>query len=543
MEAIYVVSVEESRELEDQAVRGGTSIRTLMEEAGRAVARAVANQMGFPNGARVLVLVGPGNNGGDGLVAACELARSGYAVHLYLWKRSWGPEEEGLFPGGRDAATIVQADDDPQRTVLANTAEAASAIVDALLGVGLNRPLEGDIVDIIATIQPHWAKTVAVDVPTGTGPDDGEIYGTAVRAALTVTMGYCKWCHFVFPAAGMRGRLLVADIGLPRPPENTAQVLTPELVAGWLPPRPQDAHKGTFGRAMVVGGSYRFPGAPMLAAHAALRAGAGLVCVAMPRSAYNVNAGRLPEAIYLPLPEMEMVVSSRAAHVLLDEVQRYTGLLLGPGLTTEVEAPQFVREVLGIHGGGEKPPIGFAPPPARREDRTAKLPATVLDADGLNCVAGLGDWWTYLPERCVLTPHPGELSRLTGLETREIQRRRPFLAREISAQWRAVLILKGAYTLVADPSGRLAVNTYANPALATAGSGDVLAGLVVGFLAQGIDPFRAATVATFVHAEAAERLANARGNRGILAGDLAGMIPEVLRDIEAGRVAPKVERI
>jgi NAD(P)H-hydrate epimerase len=235
-----------------------------------------------------------------------------------------------------------------------------------------------------------------------------------------------------------------------------------------------------------------------------------------------------------------MVISSRAARLLLEELDGYASLLLGPGLTTEVEAPAFVLEVLGMPGEAEKPPMGFAAPSVKGSVARTKLPATVLDADGLNAVAGHEGWWRYLPESAVLTPHPGELSRLTGLKAVEIQRRRPFLARELAAKWNAVVIMKGAYTLVSDVSGYLVVNPYALAALATAGSGDVLAGLVAGFLAQGMGPLQAGATAAFVHAEAAERLSAVRGNRGILAGDLLGVIPEVLRDLATGHVVAKV---
>ncbi len=540
MSSVFVVSVDETRRLEAEAVQSGTSLRELMERAGRAVAEAAVREFALSRGASVLVLVGPGNNGGDGLVAGRELARLGFKVALYLWKRPWGPDEEDLFPGGQRIAEVAQAKEDPARDWLVRSAESAMVIVDALLGVGLNRPLEGDIVDIISSLARYWEKVLAIDVPTGIGPDDGAIYGTAVRAAVTVTMGHCKWCHFLFPAAAMRGRLVVADIGLPSPPAGTGSVLAPDIIRSWLPERPADAHKGTFGKVLVVGGSYRYLGAPMLAAEAAMRGGAGLVCVAMPRSAYSANAGRTREVTYLPLPEMEMVVSKAAARVVLEEVASYSAVLLGPGLTTEVEAPSFVRDVLSLTGRAEKPPLGFAPTPRGQPDKKGQLPPTVLDADGLNAVAGLDRWWESLPQKCVITPHVGELARLTGLETSAVVRQRITLAQRLAREWGLTMILKGAYTLVSDDTGRLAVNPYANPVLATAGSGDVLAGLVAGFLAQRMEPFEAAAASVFIHSEAAERFAASVGDRGMLAGDLLALIPEVVRDIVADRVPSKI---
>jgi ADP-dependent NAD(P)H-hydrate dehydratase / NAD(P)H-hydrate epimerase len=392
------------------------------------------------------------------------------------------------------------------------------------------------------SLRSPGATVVAVDCPSGLNCDTGTIDPAAIQANLTVTFAYPKVGHLRFPGAAAVGRLLVADIGIDPAlaEEFPLELLTGELVARLLPRRPLDAHKGTFGKAMIVAGSVHYTGAAYLCAAAAARVGAGLVTAAVPRPLHPILASRLTEATWLLLPHDLGVVSADAVRVVKDGLAGYAAWLVGPGLTSEKEAVQFVHELLRpasarpaasslgfLTTEAEKPVLaqkpGFSPPPL------------VLDADGLNALAQDDSWPNWLEGTpVVLTPHAGEMARLLHLTPEDVQARRWEHAIAAAQAWKQVVVLKGAYTAIASPEGRLAVSPFANPLLATAGSGDVLAGLIVGLLAQGLAPAQAAMAGVYLHGLVAEGLREEIGDAGVLAGDLLPEIPKTLRSL--GRV-------
>jgi NAD(P)H-hydrate epimerase len=338
-----------------------------------------------------------------------------------------------------------------------------------------------------------------------------------VAADLTITLGYPKHGLYLFPGAGMLGQLVVADIGIP--PELskhiTTEVITREQVRAVLPRRPLDANKGTFGRVLVCGGSVNYIGAMYLACEAALRMGAGLVTLATPISLQPILASKLTEATYAPLPESDLgVVAAEAAEALRPFLASADVLLLGCGLGQSAAASSFVESlVLG--------PV--------------KLPPLVLDADALNLLAQIPHWWQRLPGDAILTPHPGEMSRLTGLSVAEIQSKRLSVARDLAVSWQKTIVLKGACTVVASPDGEASLNPTINPGLASGGTGDVLAGAIAGLVAQGLSLRDAAVAGVFLHSQAGEMARRAMGNAGMLASDLLPLLPVAIRNTrEAG---------
>ena len=374
---------------------------------------------------------------------------------------------------------------------------------------------------------------VAVDVPTGLNSDTGALDPATLPADVTVTLAAVKRGHILPPGAAAVGKLVIGDIDVPDDlyADVKSEMATPAQVAGLLPARPVDAHKGTFGRALVVAGSVNYTGAAYLAATSAIRVGTGLVTLALPQAIHPAVAARLAEATYLLLPHDLGVLAPGAARVLNDKVEGYHALLIGPGLGQEKPTGEFLDLWLGGQEAANQQRVGFlhiADEETEESTRIA-LPPLVVDADGLNLLAKVNNWWQRLPERTILTPHPGEMARLMGCETQKVVADRLGCAVEMAAKWGHVVVLKGAYTLVVDPDGRMVALPFANPALATAGSGDVLAGAIVGMLAQGLTPFEAALVGAYLHGLAGELARDDIGQVGVAAGDLPGLLPTAIR--------------
>ncbi|MDW7991252.1 MAG: NAD(P)H-hydrate dehydratase [Anaerolineae bacterium] len=548
-----VVTVAQMRAIEATSDAAGHTYEMMMERAGYAVARALMARQNVEK-KRILVLVGPGNNGGDGLVAARYLARAGADVVCYLAR----PRDPQVDPNYRalqeQGIPSLLVDEDPGNARLRKLASMADVVIDALLGTGAAPPLKGAIAQILQIVGevirertrspvPDLARVggipdppvqrrplvVAVDGPSGMDFDTGALDDLSLQADLTVTFAYPKQGHFRFPAAAAVGELLVADIGTD--PTLAAdvdlEVVTPEMVRDWLPPRPLDAHKGTFGRALIVAGSANYTGAARLAGAAAVRAGAGLVTLALPASIHSAVAAGLAEATYLLLPHELGVLSEPAAEILAEYTRQYDAMLLGPGLGREKETVEFVKALLG---GTERRAAGFL-----RADEGAVqkvfLPPLIVDADGLNILAELPGWPSLLPPQTILTPHPGEMARLMKSTVAEVQADRVEVARRQAREWGHIIVLKGAFTVVAAPDGRTVIEPFANPALATGGTGDVLAGTIVALRAQGLGPFEAAAAGAYLHGLAGELARSSLGRAGVAAGDLPARLPEAWRRV------------
>ncbi len=501
------------------------------------------------------MLVGPGNNGGDGLVAAHYLWEMGARVTCYLWKRST-ENDTNLNRVKDDRVPIVWAEDDADFEALSGLLLGADVVLDALLGVGVDRPIGGTLKELLAAVRRAVAGqkipghlvgavppvpaalgpvVVAVDCPTGLNCDTGEVDPAALPADLTVTFAYPKVGLLRFPGAEVVGNIVVADIGIPPSlaDDVSLEMATTPWVQARLPVRSRAAHKGTFGRALIVAGSVNYVGAAALAGAGAKRVGTGLVTMGLPMPIQPAVAASLTEATYLLLPHDLGVITGGAVEVLDERMGEYDALLLGPGLTQEKESVTFVHRFLGLERRDRRGGIGFVSHSSTGAPYRPELPPLVVDADGLNALATEDGWWRELPPETILTPHPGEMARLMSGQatTQEIQADRENVARQMASEWNAVIVLKGAFTVVADPDGRVMVLPFANPALSTAGSGDVLAGAIVGLRAQGMDAFEAAVSGAYIHALAGELARAELGDMGVVAGDLPPRLPLALQRI------------
>ena len=535
-----ILTVDEMRAIEKQADAAGFSYAHMMEHAGRSVARWVEHLCGGVHELRSVVLCGAGNNGGDGLVAGHWMKAAGAQVEVFLIKARPGSDENAARLAADGIAPVLLRDESAYAT-LALALSRADIVVDALLGTGTRLPLKDPLPKILAAANAsidaaaRRPLVVAVDCPSGVDCDTGEAAAETLRADLTVTLAAAKRGLLQFPAAEFTGRLVVGDIGLPigfAPLEKaTLQMADPERVRAWLPRRPRSAHKGTFGRVVVVAGSVNYPGAAVLSAQAAYRVGAGLVTIATPAPVYEVVVPRLPEATWMILPDEMGVVAEAAYEVLTREMGQAEVMVVGPGFGVEKTTAAFVRRLVGVEEAGHPTRIGFDAN-LRASSAPRGWPPMVLDADGLRHLASIEGWWRHVPVGSVVTPHPGEMAALTGLSTEKVQEDRIGLAQRCAREWGVVVVLKGAFTIVASPSGETLVQPFATAALARAGSGDVLSGAIAGFMAQGVPPWQAAAMGAYVHGRAGELAEEEmQTSAAVLAGDIAQSLGAALAEL------------
>lgn len=482
--------------IEDQ----GVASLDLMERAGTGVARLVAERA--PDG-RVAVVCGKGNNAGDGLVAARVLREEGREVVVLCV----APPDD--FQGD-PRANLERLPGEPPAMFDPAALEGAAAAVDALLGTGFSGAAREPVAGAIGAINRSGARVVAIDVPSGVDASSGRVEGAAVRADATATFHAGKPGLYVAPGKACAGDVRVIDIGIPRGAPMQADVgLLLASVLAEVPRRHPASTKFSEGAVMVVGGSRGLTGAPCLASEAAARAGAGYVTALVPESLNLVFELRLWEAMTRPMPDRDGALGADARDPALEAAQRADAVVLGPGIGRAEETLELAR------------------------DLASRLPAPLLlDADGLNAHAGrLGD----LAARdgpAVLTPHAGELGRLLGIESSAVESDRLARVREAAQAADAIMVLKGDDTLVAEPDGRVAVSAGGSPGLATAGTGDVLSGVIGAMLAKGVDPFAAACAGVHLHGRAGRRAADRRGAEGVIARDVIEALP--LARAEAG---------
>ncbi len=516
-----IVNSDEMRELESRCADEGISTDQLMENAGLAVAEEIRAWRDGVAGAHIAVLVGPGNNGGDGLVAARHLHDWGANVYIYLCTNR--PESDpNLKPLVDRDVSLEQAQSDKGQESLCQMLRLADVVVDGVLGTGKARPIEGTLKEVFAAVRdaragPSRLRIVALDLPSGLDADSGQVDPSTLSADLTITLGYPKVGLFTFPGAQTVGRVTVATIGIhPRLAEGiTLEMMTPEGARSSLPDRPYDAHKGAFGRVLAVVGSMSYVGAAALACHGAGRVGAGIVTLACPKTLLPIMAAQLTETTYLPLSESEPgLPGDEALSQITDQLPEASALLVGCGLGQEKRTKELVHRLLLRDG--------------------ANFPPTVVDADGLNALADEPRWWERLNDQTVLTPHPGEMGRLLDLSNREVQSDRLGVARRAAEQWNKVVVLKGAHTVVARPDGHAKLSPFANPGLASAGTGDVLAGAIAGVMAQGLSPWDAATCGVYLHGMAGAAAREELGEAGILASDLLPLLPRAIKELKEG---------
>jgi NAD(P)H-hydrate epimerase len=529
--------------IEKEADGGGHTYDQMMEYAGKGLAEVVEELAPQLAEKSACGLVGSGNNGGDTLVALAHLAvEYGWEVTAYVVRPR--PKDDVYVArlkeaGGRVSTLTEDKKYKELRAAVANH----EVLLDGILGTGIKLPLQGKIGEVLEVVKAGLADlqnrpfVVAVDCPSGVDCELGAAAPEALSADLTVTMAAVKTGLLRFPAFGLVGALRVVGIGLPEKVKSwkaiKRSVATRALVRSILPERPLDAHKGTFGTVLVIGGSVNYTGAPLLAGKAAYRVGAGLVTLAVPTPLHDALAGQFPEATWLLLPHEVGVIAANAIDVLEKNPSRPTAIALGPGIGLEDTTREFVGYLVGAAAKSGRKVMGFlAGDQSLGDTIRADLPPLVVDADGLTLLGQYPDWWRYLPAETVLTPHPGEMAGLTGLNKEEIQADRLAIAERFAAEWGHVVVLKGACTLVAAPDGQTTAIPIASPALARAGSGDVLTGMIAGLRAQGVGAYPAAVAAAWLHGQAGILAATVLGNTAsVLAGDIQEAIVDVITEL------------
>ncbi|HJS20032.1 MAG TPA: NAD(P)H-hydrate dehydratase, partial [Anaerolineales bacterium] len=519
----------------------GLTYNQMMENAGQRLAGLILDFFEGDVEPEVIGLVGPGNNGGDALVAMSALLAEGWKARAYLLKRKKDELVKRFTQAGGEIISGEKAFEQ-----LADAIENADVLLDGILGTGIKLPLKKDAAELLAEVNDildgleRAPIVIAVDCPSGVDCDSGEVADETLAADLTVSMAAVKQGLLKLPAFEYIGSLEVVDIGLPDDLASYTAVKTEaadeESIASLLPERSLTSHKGTFGTALIAAGSVNYTGAALLAGEAAYRSGAGLVSMAVPAPLHAALAGRFPEATWVLLPHEMGVISSAGVEVLAKNFERASALLIGPGFGTENSTREFVENLLEGKFSTKKTSqrIGFVYKESEKaESNNSKLPPMVVDADGLKLLAQIKEWDRKIPAPAILTPHPGEMSVLTGLSTEVIQESRQEIASQYAKTWGHVVVLKGAFTVVAAPDGRLMVIPVASPALARAGTGDVLAGLIVGLRAQGLEAYEAAVAGAWIHAQAGLYAADDLGTTAsVLAGDVLDSISDVISDLE-----------
>ncbi|MCL5772837.1 MAG: NAD(P)H-hydrate dehydratase [Firmicutes bacterium] len=509
-----IVSAVEMAGIDNAAINSvGIPAAVLMENAGLSVVSALERKFSDLSSKKVLIICGSGNNGGDGMVAARHLANRGVSLQVAaLFSPGSSLTEEALINYRileNMKIAVEEIKDSSDISLMARFLESSDIVVDAIFGTGLKREVDGIQAESIKMMNSSGKWVAAVDIPSGIAATTGRIMGTAVKADITVTMGLPKWGLLLFPGANFAGEVVVSDIGIPGwlllDEKIKGNLIEPSLFRGALPERPIDANKGTCGKVLVVGGSAGYTGAAALAAEAALRSGAGLVYLALPGSLNSSMEAKLTEVITCPLPEnKEKTLCSTSLPALKALAGGVDVVAIGPGLG---RSPETVEMILKYLDGLDKP--------------------AVIDADALYALSQKK--LKKFKNPSVLTPHFGEMARLAGVEIEKIKKDPVGISRDFVSRTSSVLVLKGAHSLVTLPDGRVFLNTTGNPGMATAGSGDVLTGMIAGFIAQGANIEMAAAAGVYLHGAAGDEAALEYGIHGVIAGDITKNIGKTMK--------------
>lgn len=535
----FVVTPSQMRAAEQRTIDSGHPESSLMQAAAESIAMWIDGQFhAHGDESRTAIgLVGPGNNGGDTLVALALLADLGWTSIARPVERI----EAGDLPVDPVLLSSVEIVDE----IAASIAEGTIVVLDGIYGLGGRADLSPAavvaITEVAALREATGAVVIAVDVPSGVDGETGAASEQTLRADATLAIGALKVGLLSEPAATLAGEVVLVDIGLEfEASESIAQLIDPANVARSLPTRFATAGKHDYGGLLVVGGAPAYFGAPRLAAEAGLLVGTGLVCAAVPRMIISTIAVQVPELVFLPLSDSDARRSTDAiTEAISGENARYTAMVIGPGLGQDEAATALLDNLFGQATARKTASIGFgAIDSAGNEETPDSSPALtsvplVLDADALNWLAGKEDRWSYLANTtAILTPHAGEMARLLDITVDEVKADRIGTALRAAQESGQVVVLKGGYTVVAGPDGALALAPRATPELATPGTGDVLAGLIGGLLAQGMEPFEAACAAIWIGGDSGRQARHGKSSRSVLARDLLAGIGSVLDDLD-----------
>jgi len=501
----------EMRELDRRAIEDiGIPGVVLMENAGRGVVGEMLHAWGPVRGRKYDIFCGKGNNGGDGLVIARHLHNRGATVRVWLFSEDMKGDAGVNLKAARNMGLDIKVISKGLKAE-SSSMRHSDAVIDAIFGTGLAKDVSGHYKKVIDAVNRDARRVLAVDIPSGVDSDKGRIMGVAVRADMTVTFGLPKRGLYLYPGAQFAGDVRVADISIPAGVIDDAPVraglITAEQVRGLMPKRSPEAHKGSFGHLFILAGSVGKTGAACLAAEAALRTGVGLVTLGVPEGLNPIFEEKLTEAMTVPLPQTEEgSLAPEGMDRILSELKGKSALVLGPGISTNAGTMELVAELL--------PKL--------------KVP-TLIDADGLNILAIDDEPLKNASAPVVLTPHPGEMSRLIGVLARDVQADRPDAAVSLAGEYGHTVVLKGARTLVALPDGTFHINPTGNAGMATAGTGDVLSGVIGSLLAQGLGTLDASMLGVYLHGHAGDIASNDRGEAGLIAGDIIESLPESMR--------------
>ncbi len=514
-----ILTTSQMRQVEQDCANIGLPPDKLMENAGKAFAEEARGILGNIKKQNILMLIGPGNNGGDGLVAARYFHDWGAKVSLFLFGDR-APEDQNFTLVQERGIDCVSVTEDENLDKLESRLASSNAVIDALFGIGTIRPFHDALQSALERVSDAkrnrpLLRIITLDLPSGMNADTGAVDPACLYADNTITLGLPKTGLLKSPGVERVGRITVADIGIPAylVDQVSDEMVDEEMARSLLPQRPLQANKGSFGRTLIIAGSINYTGAAYLASSGALRVGTGLVTLAMATSLQPILASKLTEVTYLPLPEAQRgIISPSAARLIHQNLNNYDTLLLGCGLGQSRATAEFIENTL-------------------LRAKTIPLPL-VLDADALNTLARIPEWWRRLTDDAILTPHPGEMARLAGVSVAEVQMDRLGIAKRAASAWNKTIVLKGAYTVITTADGRTRTYPVANPGLASAGTGDVLSGIIAGLLAQGLSLFDAASLGVFLHGEAGEMVKAKLGDAGMLASDLLPILPLVIKQLK-----------
>ena len=519
-EKMYLVTAAEMREMDQKTIETfGIPGRVLMENAGRGATQFFLKEFPALTQKRVAVIAGRGNNGGDGFVIARYLYQKGINITVFLLaekKTVRGDAEANLKLLTPMGIPLIEIPDQNTFSAHKTLLLHQDIWVDAILGTGLQSDVKDFFKYVIDFINDSNKPIFAVDIPSGLNSDTGQPCGACIRANATATFGFAKTGHIIHPGAELTGILDIVDIGIP--PHIAEAVgpkqflLTRELIRSSFEPRSPDAHKGDTGHLLVVAGSPGKTGAAAMTALSAMRAGAGLVTLAVPKSLNSVLETQVLEVMTYPLPEtVDGVLEESSFDAIMELLAEKKCLAIGPGIGTADETVNLVHRAI--------------------QESTVPV---VIDADGLNSLAGHIQILKKLKTPAVLTPHPGEMARLLNIPASQIQKDRVSVARDFARKFKVHLVLKGAKTVIAHPDGSVYINPTGNPGMASGGMGDVLTGIIAGLIVQGFSTESAARAGVYIHGAAADVLEKAMGPFGFLASDVMAAIPGQLKGILSG---------
>ncbi|ACI20172.1 YjeF family protein [Thermodesulfovibrio yellowstonii DSM 11347] len=484
----------------------GIPSTVLMERAALSIVKHVLKF----NPENLIILAGPGNNGGDGI--ACGRILKNKVKNIKIFQLF--PEEKlsedcklQLSVAKKFGIPIVVGYPDNDQI------DKADLIIDAIFGTGLKREIEGKVAEFIEILNSFKKLTVAVDIPSGVSSDTGEILGAAIKANLTVTFGLPKRGHLLYPGKDYTGELFIEDIGFPEELTNNENLkislIEREFALSLMPPRPKYSHKTRYGHVFVIAGSTGKTGAAMMTAKAALRAGSGLVTMAVPAALKVVFQSKVLEEMILPLPCTMNTLSKQALPEIMDFVkEKANSIAFGPGVGVNEDIEIILRELI----------------------LNSSCPI-VIDADGLTVLSKILNVLKDAHSEIVLTPHPGELSRLINIPVKDIEKQRIDIAQKVAQELNVIIVLKGVPTVIAEPQGRVYLNTTGNPGMATGGSGDVLTGIIASLIGQGLSPLYASVFGVYIHGLSGDIASRRKGFHGLIAGDIIETLPEAFIEL------------